>query len=88
MFLAELSTRSSSTQFISRFGSDAYYGRSDELNVDEARQRLSSQVRDLGDIMDEIREAQLLETQALDMGSGAGLGLSDTSVRRSAEKAQ
>ncbi|WP_165054168.1 MULTISPECIES: ATP-binding protein [unclassified Adlercreutzia] len=80
MFLAELSTRNITTQFISYFGSDAYYARSGELKVDEARENLRTRVRDLTDIMSEIKEAQLLETQALDMGSAVGMGLSDSNA--------
>ncbi len=37
--------------------------------MDEARENLSTRVRDLTAIMDEIKETQFLETQALDMGS-------------------
>ncbi|WP_172135701.1 ATP-binding protein [Adlercreutzia sp. ZJ473] len=81
MFLAELSTRNITTQFISYFGSDAYYERSGELKVDEARENLRTRVRDLTDIMSEIKEAQLLETQALDMGSAVGMGLSDSNAQ-------
>ncbi len=88
MFLAELSTRTVTTQFISHFGSDAYYERSGELKVDEARENLSARVRDLTAIMDEIKEAQLLETQALDMGSAAGMGLSDSSVKHKKQEGE
>ena len=81
MFLAELSTRTVTTQFISRFGSDSYYKWSGELKVDEARENLSRRVRNLAEIMDEIKEAQFLETQALDMGGAAGIGLSDSNAK-------
>ena len=86
VFLAELSTRTTTTQFISKFGSEAYYKRNDELKVDEARKNLASRVRDLSDIMDEIKAGQFLETQALDMGSGSGLGLSDSDARPQKDK--
>lgn len=86
MFLAELSTRTATAQFISHYGSDAYYKRSDELKVDDARERLTAHVRELGDIMDEIERSQLLETNSLDMGSGAGLGLTDTDAKPQPEK--
>ncbi len=86
VFLAELSTRTTTAQFIAKFGSDAYYRRSDELKVDEARENLASRVRDLSDIMDEIKSGQFLETQALDMGSGSGLGLADSSVKPTNDK--
>jgi hypothetical protein len=81
VFLAELSTRTTTTQFVSKFGSDAYYKYNDKLKVDEARSNLAARVRDLDDIMDEIKNGQFLETQSLDMGSGAGLGLSDSNAK-------
>lgn len=86
MFLAELSTRTATAQFISHYGSDAYYKRNDELKVDDARERLTAHVREMGDIMDEIKRSQLLETNSLDMGSGSGLGLSDTDVKPQPEQ--
>ena len=67
VFLAELSTRTVTTRFISHFGSDAYYARNDELKVDEARKSLTQRVRELSEIKEEIQSAQFLETQALDM---------------------
>ena len=63
-------------KFISHFGSDAYYARNGELKVDAARESLSTRVRELEDIRDEIKSAQFLETQSLDMGAAAGLGRS------------
>ena len=76
VFLAELSTRTTTMKFISHFGSDAYYARNGELKVDAARESLSTRVRELEDIRDEIKSAQFLETQSLDMGAAAGLGRS------------
>ena len=81
VFLAELSTRTTTLRFISHFGSDAYYARNDELKVDEARENLASRVRELEDIKEEIQSAQFLETQALDMGGASGIGHSDSSVK-------
>ena len=81
VFLAELSTRTTTMKFISRFGSDAYYARNDELKVDEARESLASRVRELADIREEIRSAQFLETQALDMGGASGIGHSDSNAK-------
>ena len=81
VFLAELSTRTTTMKFISRFGCDAYYARNDELKVDEARESLASRVRELADIKEEIQSAQFLETQALDMGGASGIGHSDSNAR-------
>ena len=80
VFLAELSTRTTTMRFISSFGSDAYYERSNELKVDEARDNLNARVRELADIREEIQSAQFLETQALDMGGASGIGHSDSNV--------
>ena len=57
VFLAELSTRTVTTRFISHFGSDAYYARNDELKVDEARKSLTARVRELSEIKEEIESA-------------------------------
>ncbi len=81
VFLAELSTRTTTMKFISRFGSDAYYARNDELKVDEARESLATRVRELADIKEEIQSAQFLETQALDMGGASGVGHSDSNAK-------
>ena len=81
VFLAELSTRTVTTRFISHFGSDAYYARNDELKVDEARKSLTQRVRELSEIKEEIQSAQFLETQALDMGGASGIGHSDSNAK-------
>ena len=81
VFLAELSTRTTTCKFISRFGCDAYYARNDELKVDEARESLATRVRELADIKEEIQSAQFLETQALDMGGASGIGHSDSNAK-------
>ncbi len=86
VFLAELSTRTTTMRFISHFGSDAYYSHSDELKVDEARDNLATRVRELSDIKDEIQSAQFLETQALDMGGASGIGHSDSNVKPESAK--
>jgi hypothetical protein len=81
VFLAELSTRTTTTSFISHYGNDAYYAHNDELQVDEVRKGLSARVRELTVIEDEIHSAQFLETQALDMGGAAGLGHAKSKVQ-------
>ena len=81
VFLAELSTRTTTMRFISSFGSDAYYERSGELKGDETRNTLAARVRELADLKEEIQSAQFLETQALDMGGASGIGHSDSSVK-------
>ena len=83
VFLAELSTRTVTTQFIAHFGSDAYYARNDELKVDETRKSLTARVRELSEIKEEIESAQFLETLALDMGGASGIGHSDSNAKPS-----
>ncbi len=80
VFLAEMSTRTVTSRFISHFGCDAYYAHNDELKVDQTRQNLADRVRELADIKEEIESAQFLETQALDMGGASGIGHSDSNV--------
>ncbi|MGI6216775.1 MAG: methyltransferase domain-containing protein [Coriobacteriales bacterium] len=47
VFLAELTTRQATTQFIARYGNDAYYSHNDELHVDSAVDELSKRATDL-----------------------------------------
>ncbi len=73
VFMAELTTRATTTQFIAHYGNERYYAHNDELQVDEARKNLSDRMRELGDIEDEIKSSQVLENNSFDMGSAAGL---------------
>ena len=81
VFLAELSTRATTTQFIAHYGNDAYYAHNDELKVDETRKSLTARVRELGELEQEIASSQALETNALDLGGAVGLGRANSSVR-------
>ena len=81
VFLAELSTRASTTQFIAHYGNDAYYAHNDELKVDETRKSLTARVRELSDLEEEIHSSQALETNALDMGGAVGIGRSSSAVK-------
>ncbi len=81
VFLAELSTRATTTQFIAHYGNDAYYAHNDELKVDEARKSLTARVRELSLLEEEIASSQALETNDLDMGSAVGLGRAASSVK-------
>lgn len=47
VFVAELTTRQATTQFIAHYGNEAYYSHNDELQVDEHRRNLSERVRTL-----------------------------------------
>lgn len=71
VFVAELSTRLATTQFVAHFGSDSYYRHNDELQVDETRRSLGQRVRELSDL--EGAEADAAGAQGLDMGGAVGL---------------
>lgn len=47
VFVAELTTRQSTTQFIAHYGNESYYEHNDELQVDAQRRSLSERVRAL-----------------------------------------
>ena len=81
VFLAELSTRATTTQFIAHYGNDAYYAHNDELKVDETRKSLTARVRELSDLEEEIASSQALETNALDLGAAVGLGRTASAVK-------
>ena len=80
VFMAELTTRAITTQFIAHYGNDAYYAHNDELKVDEARKGLTERVRELSNLEEEVRSSQALESNDLDMGSAVGLGRAASSV--------
>ena len=86
VFLAELSTRATTTQFIAHYGNDAYYAHNDELKVDEARKSLTARVRELSVLEEEIASSQALETNALDLGAAVGLGRSASPVKHGSAK--
>ncbi|MGI6032780.1 MAG: methyltransferase domain-containing protein [Coriobacteriales bacterium] len=71
VFMAELSARRSTTQFIARYGNDKYYAHNDELQVDAARSDLSKRIQELDAI--ETPET-LADGLGPDMGGGVGIG--------------
>ena len=78
VFMAELSARAATTQFIARYGNDKYYQHNDALQVDEARRDLTSRIKELeAENADERKEAadQDPHTQlhSVDMGGGVSL---------------
>ncbi len=50
VFLAELTTRKATTQFISHYGNEKYYAHNEELKVDAARMGLAERVTKLAEI--------------------------------------
>ena len=77
VFVAELTTRSATMQYIAHYGNDRYYAHNDELQVDETRRNLSERVAALAELAsdDEKEEIDYSEYNDLDMGSGVGLTL-------------
>ena len=73
VFLAELTTRASTTQFISHYGNEKYYAHNEELKVDAARMGLSERVTRLSEIDGEVPNEN---GQTPDTPGSAGLRLS------------
>ena len=68
VFVAELTTRQATTQFIAHYGNESYYAHNDELQVDAHRRNLSERVRALDLNAEEA-------AQAGEMSKDTGLGL-------------
>ena len=47
VFLAEITTRQTTTQFIAHYGSESYYAHNKELKVDENRSNLAERIREM-----------------------------------------
>jgi ubiquinone/menaquinone biosynthesis C-methylase UbiE len=89
VFVAELTTRQTTTQFIAHYGNESYYAHNDELQVDAHRRNLSERVRALdlnaeeaveaGDVLktdDSLEQRRLSYAEAtmgIDMAGGAGI---------------
>jgi len=85
VFMAELSTRAATTQFIAHYGNDRYYAHNDELQVDVTRKSLSDRVRELSELEGEVNSKADYIANALgvDMGGAAGMGrASSTPVQK------
>ena len=75
VFVAELSTRSTTTKYIAHYGNDRYYAHNDELQVDETRKTLSDRVRDLTSFesTDQSKAEYIQDTLGVDMAGAAGI---------------
>ncbi|MBO4352961.1 MAG: AAA family ATPase, partial [Eggerthellaceae bacterium] len=80
VFMAELSTRAATTQFIAHYGNDRYYAHNDELQVDVSRKNLSDRVRELTDLENADAPVSLAESLTVDMGGSAGLSRAASAV--------
>lgn len=87
VFVAELTTRQATTQFIAHYGNESYYAHNDELQVDTHRRNLSERVRaldlnaeeamdagsmDLSGSIDERSQRYVEGALGIDMAGGAG----------------
>ncbi len=93
VFVAELTTRASTTQFIAHYGNDKYYKHNDELQVDATRSDLTSRIRELGELerSENYRDEFVAESLGGDMAGASGIGhasqtplgkVSDSSARQ------
>ncbi len=76
VFVAELTTRSATTQFIAHYGNEKYYKHNDELQVDATRSDLSSRIRELTELErgENYFHEYVAETLGGDMAGAAGIG--------------
>ena len=89
VFMAELSTRAATTQFIAHYGNDRYYAHNDELQVDVSRKNLSDRVRELTDLeRGDASDVSLADSLTVDMGGFAGLSRASSAVPLSDAKSQ
>lgn len=70
VFMAELSTRRATTDFISHFGNEAYYAHNDDLQVDSARKDLSERARALK--LDDFKPMTSKDA-SVDISQGVGI---------------
>lgn len=91
VLLAELTTRRTTTQFIARYGNDAYYSHNDKLSVDSNRISLEQHIGELNDFEADVDP---MDTERINELGGEGLhsvelgGVAQMGVGVSAPKAQ
>ncbi len=76
VFMAELSTRESTTQFIAHYGNDQYYAHNDDLQVDASRASLAQRVAELGSL--EVKAGEPTYDTTLSMDERVGNYVADT----------
>ncbi len=77
VFIAEIATRQTTTQFVARYGNDRYYAHSKSLQVDAARMGLAERAAMLENLDGNVK---LADSLGVDMGGEAGLSLGGNSV--------
>ena len=71
VFLAEVTTRSATTQFISHYGNEAFYKYNDALEVDASRANLANRIEELSLLAE---DTDFAATHSVADGSVAGIG--------------
>jgi SAM-dependent methyltransferase len=76
VFLAELTTRDATTQFIAHYGNEKYYAHNDELQVDAHRSALSDRLEELelSKPVEESAEEFVADSLGVGMAGAAGFG--------------
>ncbi len=74
VFMAEIATRKTTTQFIAHYGNTRYYEHNEQLQVDSARMGLAERAELLAELDENIK---LADTLPVGMGSAAALSLDD-----------
>lgn len=87
VFLAELTTRQTTTNFISHYGNEKYYAHNDELQVDQTRTSLSARIKGLDedDIVRPIDEVSQSHITSVDMSGAVGFRSGDAQTPVKAE---
>ena len=87
VFLAELTTRQTTTNFISHYGNEKYYAHNDELQVDQTRTSLSARIKGLDedDIVRPIDEVSQSHITSVDMSGAVGFRGGDAQTPVKAE---
>lgn len=80
VFVAELATRKTTTQYLAHYGNETYYRHNDQLQVDSARMGLEDRASMLAELEENVKgfaahgDNSLLDFTSLDMGGSAAIG--------------
>ena len=99
VFIAEIATRQTTTQFIARYGNDRYYAHNKNLQVDAARMGLAERAAMLEDLDERLASAQaeapirredykLAESMGVDAAGAAGLSAGGVKKTREAAEGE
>ncbi len=98
VFVAELATRKTTTQFLAHYGNESYYKHNDQLQVDSARMGLAERASMLAELDASVEKFKahgdnsLLDFTSVDMAGAAAIGggtvMSKSEVRGGGEVAR